>query len=77
MNKKEQIVTFYGPYITLGQLLKKTNLVLAGGEVKLFLLEHDILVDGEKESRRGRKLYDRSIISVDGVVFKVMQDVNW
>lgn len=47
------------PHITLGQLLKIADLVSSGGQAKWFLQEYanDILVNGEPENRRGRKLY--------------------
>ncbi len=43
-------------YITLGQLLKKTGLITNGGEAKFFLTINEILVNGEPENRRGKKL---------------------
>ncbi len=45
-----------GEYITLGQLLKLVGEVQSGGDVKEFLSAHPPLVNGEPESRRGRKL---------------------
>ena len=44
-------------FITLGQLLKIEGLIFTGGEAKIYLEENDVLVDGERETRRGRKLY--------------------
>jgi len=43
-------------FITLGQLLKMTDLISSGGEAKIFLLSHNIYVNSEAETRRGRKL---------------------
>ena len=43
-------------YITLGQLLKLTDTVSSGGEIKFYLANNDVFVNGEKEDRRGRKL---------------------
>ena len=47
------------PHITLGQLLKIADLVSSGGQARWFLEEYadDILVNGEHDNRRGRKLY--------------------
>lgn len=45
-----------GEYITLGQLLKLTGEVGGGGDVKAYLSAHSLLVNGESENRRGRKL---------------------
>lgn len=53
-------------FITLGQLLKIANIVDSGGAAKYFLLEHsnDFEINGENDSRRGRKLYSGDAISI-------------
>ena len=45
-----------GEFITLGQLLKLEGIIGSGGDVREFLAESDVLVNGERELRRGRKL---------------------
>lgn len=45
-------------FITLGQLVKALGLIGMGGEIRMFLEETEIEVNGESESRRGRKLYE-------------------
>lgn len=54
------------PHITLGQLLKIADLVSSGGQAKWFLQEYatDILVNGEPENRRGRKLYPGDSVEI-------------
>ncbi|RWZ54744.1 S4 domain-containing protein YaaA [Halobacillus fulvus] len=52
-------------YITLGQFLKLANVVESGGMVKIFLAEFDILVNGESENRRGRKLYEGDTVEIE------------
>lgn len=59
-------------YITLGQLLKITNVISSGGEAKWFLAENTVLVDGEFESRRGRKLYKGMTIKVLNKKYKIV-----
>ena len=44
-------------FITLGVLLKLAGIIDTGGQAKWFLNENVVLVNGEEESRRGRKLY--------------------
>lgn len=61
--EKIKIIT---EYIELQQLLKKVNVVASGGEVKSFLSSHSVLVDGEEETRRGRKLYPGCLVEVLG-----------
>ena len=58
-------------YITLGQLLKIENIIQSGGEAKIFLSTNIVLVNGELENRRGRKLYKDYLIKVSGRVFKI------
>lgn len=58
-------------YITLGQLLKITDLISSGGEAKFFLAENKVYVDNELDQRRGRKLYPGMIIKIGNNVFKI------
>jgi len=44
-------------YIKLGQLLKAVGWVSSGVEAKDLILAGEILVNGDVEQRRGRKLY--------------------
>ncbi|OWZ83470.1 RNA-binding S4 domain-containing protein [Natranaerobius trueperi] len=44
-------------YITLGQLLKYTNLVSTGGEVKHLIESNRILINGNETNKRGKKIY--------------------
>lgn len=51
-------------FITLSQLLKIVGAIGTGGEAKWYLQENDVIVDGEIDNRRGRKLYPGMTISV-------------
>lgn len=55
-----------GQYITLGQLLKKLDLIDSGGQAKLFLQEVEVKVNNEVELRRGRKIYPQDLIEIAG-----------
>lgn len=46
-----------GPFITLSQFLKLRDLVQSGGEAKHLIQAGYVLVNGEIELRRRRKLY--------------------
>ncbi|MGX1902468.1 S4 domain-containing protein YaaA [Thermolongibacillus altinsuensis] len=50
--------------ITLGQLLKLTNVIETGGMAKRFLQTHEVLVNGELEQRRGRKLKPEDVVEI-------------
>ena len=52
-------------FITLGQLLKITDWISSGGEAKFAVKELKITVNGEKEDRRGRKLYPGDEICIE------------
>ena len=59
------------PYITLGIVLKLGKIISTGGEAKIFLSENEVLVNGEKENRRGRKLYSEDKVEVADNVFLI------
>jgi len=52
-------------YITLGQFLKLANIFESGGIIKGFLQDEGALVNGEREHRRGRKLYPLDVVEVE------------
>lgn len=58
-------------YITLGILLKIGKIISTGGEAKIYLSENKVLVNGEEENRRGRKLYHDDKILVANNVFLI------
>lgn len=60
-------IVIHDEYITLGQLLKKANVLSTGGQVKWFLLENNVYVNGEEEKRRGRKIYPGDRVEIEGV----------
>ena len=59
------------PFITLGILLKITGIIDTGGQAKFFLSENTVLVNGEEENRRGRKLYHGDEIQVHNQTFLI------
>jgi S4 domain protein YaaA len=58
-------------FITLGVLLKITGIIDTGGQAKFFLAENAVLVNGEEENRRGRKLYHGDLIQVGKQAFSI------
>ncbi|MDN6354920.1 MAG: S4 domain-containing protein YaaA [Lactiplantibacillus plantarum] len=67
----KQPIDIKTPYMTLGQLLKETAIIGSGGQAKWFLKETTVLVNGEPDDRRGRKLYpgDTSEVEDNGSFF--------
>ncbi|GGJ64727.1 S4 domain protein YaaA [Anoxybacillus voinovskiensis] len=50
--------------ITLGQFLKLADVIDTGGMAKWFLQTKEVYVNGERETRRGRKLTNRDVVDV-------------
>ena len=53
-------------FIKLGQALKLANLVSSGVEAKIFVQNGEVKVNGEVDTRRGRKLYPQDVFEYDG-----------
>ena len=58
-------------YINLGQFLKLTDFISNGGEARFFLEDNEVLVNGEAEERRGKKLYPGDEVEINGELFTV------
>jgi ribosome-associated protein len=57
-------VLIRGQMIRLGQLLKLAAVIDSGAEVKTFLATEPVLVNGDREARRGRQLHSGDVIRV-------------
>ena len=65
------IIKLRDEFIKLGQALKAAGLVESGVEAKDVILDSLVTVNGEVDTRRGRKLYDGDIVVFDGEEIKV------
>ena len=52
--------------IRLGQLLKLADLVEAGADVKPLMVQGQVSVNGEVETRRGRQLVKGDVVTLGG-----------
>lgn len=59
-------ITLKDEYIKLGQALKAAGLVENGAQAKEVIQEGQVLVNGEKDLRRGRKLYAGDTVTFNG-----------
>lgn len=50
--------------ITLGQFLKLAQMIDTGGMAKWFLQTKEVYVNGERETRRGRKLKNGDVVDM-------------
>lgn len=60
-------------FIRLGQALKKAGIVGSGVDAKMVILDGAVLVNGEVEQRRGRKLYPGDCVSFEGETYQVVK----
>jgi ribosome-associated protein len=61
-------------YIKLDSFLKVVNIVGSGGEAKILIAEGQVRVNGETETRRGRKLYPGDRVELGGHKFTVEKE---
>ena len=67
------MIEIYTEYITLAQFLKLADLITNGGEAKFFLAENEVVINGEHDNRRGRKLRDGDQVEVLGKTYQIKQ----
>ena len=70
-NDEMEIVEINTEFIKLDQLLKWANFTASGVESKMFILNGEVKVNGEVETRRGKKIYDGYIVEFNGEKIKV------
>ena len=65
------VIKLRDEFIKLGQALKAAGLVESGVEAKDVILDGLVSVNGEIDTRRGRKLYAGDTVVFDGEEIKV------
>ena len=58
-------------FIKLGQAVKAAGLVESGGEAKEVIQQGRVSVNGEVDTRRGRKLYAGDVAEYNGEQIKI------
>lgn len=75
INKQREVFSMHfklrDEYIKLEQLLKACDVVSSGGQVKEYLANVDCFVNGEIETRRGRKIRVGDIVETEGIRIEV------
>ena len=66
-----EIIKLREEFIKLGQALKAAGLVESGVEAKEVIQDGLVKINGEVDTRRGKKLYDGDIVSFDGTDIKI------
>ncbi|NLW42914.1 MAG: S4 domain-containing protein YaaA [Tissierellia bacterium] len=59
-------------FIKLDSLLKYANVVESGGMAKSLIQEGYVLLNGEVENRRGKKIYPGDVVELEGEIIKVI-----
>lgn len=62
----EERIFIHTPTIDLGAFLKWAQVAGTGGEAKKLILSGQVMVNGEVETRRGRKLHPGDRVTVEG-----------
>jgi ribosome-associated protein len=61
-----------GHVIRLGQLLKLAGLADSGADAKELLATGEVLVNGEREERRGRQLHPGDVVAAAGEQIRIV-----
>ena len=68
-----EVIALWEEYIKLGQALKAAGLVESGVEAKIVIQDGEVMVNGETEFQRGKKLYDGDIVSFRGEEIRIVK----
>ena len=71
-----EVIKLREEFIKLGQALKAVGFVESGVEAKDVIQNGLVLVNGEIDTRRGRKLYDGDIVEFDGQKIKIVKQLG-
>lgn len=67
------VIHLIGDYIKLGQAIKAANLVENGAEAKEVIQNGEVFVNGEVDTRRGRKLVPGDVVEFDGETVQIVR----
>jgi ribosome-associated protein len=68
-----EVIQLKEEFIKLGQALKAVGFVSSGLEAKIVIKEGQVLVNGEVEYQRGKKLYEGDMVSFNGETIKIVK----
>ena len=66
-----EVIYLRDEFIKLGQALKAAGFVYSGVEAKEVIQEGLVSVNGEVDTRRGRKLYEGDVVSFENQTIKI------
>lgn len=65
------VVKISTEFIKLNQFLKLAGIIVNGGEAKELIQDGLIMVNGEQEFARGKKLFPGDVVKFDGIEYIV------
>ena len=68
-----EIIKLREEFIKLGQALKAAGLVESGVEAKEVIQDGLVKVNGEVDTRRGKKLYDGDVVTFEGETIHIVK----
>ena len=68
-----EVIKLRDEFIKLGQALKAAGFVESGVEAKDVIQDGLVSVNGEIDTRRGRKLYDGDVVVFEGKEIKIVR----
>ena len=71
--RKDMELKLRDEFIKLGQAMKAAGIVSSGIDAKMLIQDGQVTVNGEVETRRGRKLYDGDVFEFEGDEVRVVK----
>lgn len=59
-------------FIKLDAFMKWAAIVSGGAEAKMFIQDGMVMVNGEIETRRGKKLFKNDTVEFEGEIYKIV-----
>lgn len=69
-----ETVSIRDEFIKLGQALKLAGLVSNGVDAKIVIQDGEVKLNGEVETRRGKKVYNGDVIEFNGSQVKIVNE---
>ena len=68
----ERLVTINTPFIELDKLLKREDLAASGGEARYLISEGLVMVNGQVETRKRKKLYTDDVVFFNNTRLRIV-----
>mgnify|MGYP002518579788 FL=1 len=69
-----ETISIRDEFIKLGQALKLAELVSNGVDAKIVIQDGEVKLNGEVETRRGKKVYNGDVIEFNGSQVKIVNE---